>query len=173
MLAKAERQRYARPMSECFVDGPVGRLALQAEGDKLVGVRWAGGSERARNERARNGRKPPPVLREAARQLERYFAGKLRRFDLPIETGGTEHQKRVWAMMQEIPWGETATYGGIAAALGSGPRAVGTACGRNPIVIVVPCHRVLGSGGSAGGYSGGRGLATKRDLLAIEGYTLG
>jgi methylated-DNA-[protein]-cysteine S-methyltransferase len=160
-------------MSECFVDGPVGRLALEARGDRLVGVRWAGPKERAKGGRDGEARtRRDPVLREASRQLERYFAGKLRKFDVPIDTGGTEHQKRVWSAMQDIPWGEVATYGGIAAALGSGPRAVGTACGRNPIVIIVPCHRVLGSGGSAGGYSGGRGLATKRDLLAIEGVKL-
>jgi methylated-DNA-[protein]-cysteine S-methyltransferase len=91
---------------------------------------------------------------------------------LPLAARGTDYQKRVWAMMREIPFGETATYGGMAMALGSGPRAVGMACGRNPIPIIVPCHRVLGAGGKEGGFSGGRGLPTKRQLLAIEGVVL-
>jgi methylated-DNA-[protein]-cysteine S-methyltransferase len=75
-------------------------------------------------------------------------------------------------MMSDIPYGETATYGGMAMALGSGPRAVGMACGRNPLPIIVPCHRVLASGGREGGYSGGRGLPTKHKLLALEGVVL-
>ena len=75
-------------------------------------------------------------------------------------------------MMRDIPYGETASYGGMTMALGSGPRGVGMACGRNPLPIVVPCHRVLGSGGSEGGYSGGQGLKTKHKLLALEGVVL-
>jgi methylated-DNA-[protein]-cysteine S-methyltransferase len=169
MLAKPQRGRYARAMSLCYVETPIGRLALEADGDRLVGTWWASPGERASKA---NRAKPGPVLREAARQVHRYFRGKLRRFDLPLEMRGSDHQRRVWKMMQDIPWGGTATYGGIAAALGSGPRAVGTACGRNPIPVIVPCHRVLGSGGSIGGYSGGRVLATKRDLLALEGVVV-
>ena len=152
-------------MAICFIDSPVGRLALEAEGDALSAVRWTTAAETAV-------RKPSPILKETARQLERYFAGKLKRFDVPLASHGTEFQQRVWAMMRDIPYGETATYGGMAMALGSGPRAVGMACGRNPLPIVVPCHRVLGSGGSEGGYSGGRGLPTKRQLLALEGVVL-
>jgi methylated-DNA-[protein]-cysteine S-methyltransferase len=153
-------------MAVRYVDSPVGRLALQANDGHLTGVRWASPGERSRD------RTPSAVLDEAARQLERYFARKLKRFDLPIEPHGTDFQKRVWAMMRAIPYGETATYGGMAMALGSGPRAVGMACGRNPIPIIVPCHRVLGSGGKEGGYSGGQGLPTKHKLLAIEGVVL-
>lgn len=149
----------------CYVESPVGRLALEAEGETLTGVRWAGDSETGRD-------RPSPVLKEASRQLERYFARKLRMFDLPLADHGTDFQKSVWRMMREIPYGETATYGGMAMALGSGPRAVGMACGRNPIPIIVPCHRVLGSGGKEGGFSGGRGLPTKRQLLALEGVVL-
>jgi methylated-DNA-[protein]-cysteine S-methyltransferase len=108
-------------------------------------------------------------LSAAARQLDRYFAGKLKRFDLKLRPSGTPFQKSVWKTMRSIPFGQTGTYGGIAMALGSGPRAVGMACGRNPIVIVTPCHRVLASGGAIGGYSGGQGLPTKRKLLALEG----
>ncbi len=109
------------------------------------------------------------MLTEAARQLDRYFARKLERFDLPLAQRGTDFQKRVWAAMRDIPYGETATYGGMAMALGSGPRPVGMACARNPIPIIVPCHRVLGSGGKEGGFSGGKGLPTKRQLLATRG----
>jgi methylated-DNA-[protein]-cysteine S-methyltransferase len=149
-----------------YVESPVGRLALQADDDYLTAVHWASPGERSRD------RTRSAVLDEAVRQLDRYFAGRLKRFDLPLGAHGTAFQKRVRAMMRAIPYGETATYGGMAMALGSGPRAVGMACGRNPIPIIVPCHRVLGSGGKEGGYSGGRGLPTKRQLLALEGVAL-
>jgi methylated-DNA-[protein]-cysteine S-methyltransferase len=157
-------------MAICYMESPVGRLALEAEGDALSCVRWVAPRERV-GERARRGQ-IPPILKQARRQLERYFAGRLETFDLKLAARGTDFQKRVWKMMSEIPYGETATYGGMAMALGSGPRAVGMACGRNPLPIVVPCHRVLGSGGSEGGYSGGQGLPTKHKLLALEGVTL-
>ncbi|WP_422009397.1 methylated-DNA--[protein]-cysteine S-methyltransferase [Reyranella sp.] len=148
-----------------YVDSPVGRLAIEADHDAVTSVRWSNG-ESAHDEPM------TPVLEEALRQLDRYFAGKLKRFDLPLAARGTAFQKSVWNMMSEIPFGGTATYGGMAMALGSGPRAVGMACGRNPIPIIVPCHRVLGSGGKEGGFSGGRGLPTKRQLLALEGVVL-
>ncbi len=153
-------------MAICYIESPVGRLALEADGDALSVVRWASPGERARVA------KVPAVLREAERQLKRYFAGRLKVFDLKLATRGTDFQKRVWKMMSDIPYGETATYGGMAMALGSGPRPVGMACARNPLPIIVPCHRVLGSGGSEGGYSGGQGLPTKHKLLALEGVTL-
>ncbi len=150
----------------CYVASPVGRLALEADGDTLCGVRWASPDERSRAE------KTTPILKEAAHQLDRYFGRKLKRFDLKISDQGTPFQKSVWAMMRDIPYGETATYGGMAMALGSGPRAIGMACGRNPIPIITPCHRVLAAGGKEGGFSGGRGLPTKRQLLALEGVVL-
>jgi methylated-DNA-[protein]-cysteine S-methyltransferase len=165
MLANGERRRYACHMSIRYVDSPVGRLAIEADHDAVTSVRWSNG-ESAHDEPM------TPVLEEALRQLDRYFAGKLKRFDLPLAARGTAFQKSVWNMMSEIPFGGTATYGGMAMALGSGPRAVGMACGRNPIPIIVPCHRVLGSGGKEGGFSGGRGLPTKRQLLALEGVVL-
>ena len=154
-----------------YFDSPLGRLALEAEGDTLIGihwagVRWAGAGERSRLE-GRNA-----VLGEAARQLERYFSGKLKRFELRIGPRGTPFQQSVWRTMRSIPFGKTGTYGGVAMVLGSGPRAVGMACGANPIVIVTPCHRVLASGGAIGGYSGGQGLTTKRKLLALEGVVV-
>jgi methylated-DNA-[protein]-cysteine S-methyltransferase len=152
-------------MSICYIDSPVGRLALEAEGDTLTAVRWASADERSRDKAA-------PVLKQTARQLERYFKGKLKRFDLKISPHGTDYQKRVWATMRKIPFGKVATYGGIAMALGSGPRAVGMACGANPMVIITPCHRVVASGGAIGGYGGIQGLKIKRKLLAIEGVVL-
>jgi len=166
MLANAGVRRYACNMAICYVDTPVGRLAVEADHDAVTGVRWASTGEHTRD------RSTTPILKEATRQLDRYFGRRLRRFDLPLAARGTDFQKRVWTTMRDIPYGETATYGGMAAALGSGPRAVGMACGRNPIPIIVPCHRVLGSGGKEGGFSGGRGLPTKRQLLALEGVVL-
>lgn len=153
-------------MSICYVTSPVGRLAIEADQDALTGLRWASDGEQARDQGMN------PVLEEATRQLERYFARKLKRFELPLAARGTDFQKSVWKMMSEIPYGETATYGGMAMALSSGPRAIGMACGRNPLPIIVPCHRVLGSGGKEGGFSGGQGLPTKRKLLALEGVVL-
>ncbi|HZP98639.1 MAG TPA: methylated-DNA--[protein]-cysteine S-methyltransferase [Reyranella sp.] len=149
-----------------YFDSPIGRLALEAEGDALIGVRWASANERSRDEGS------SAVLREATRQLDRYFKGRLKRFDLRLEPHGTAFQQNVWKAMRAIPFGRVATYGGIAMKLGSGPRAVGMACGANPLVIVTPCHRVLASGGAIGGYSGGEGLPTKRKLLALEGVVV-
>lgn len=166
MLANDAARRYASRMSICYVASPVGRLAIEADRDAVTSLRWAGADEPAHDQSS------TALLQEAVRQLDRYFACKLRRFDLPLAARGTDFQKRVWKMMSEIPYGETMTYGGMAAALGSGPRAVGMACGRNPIPIIVPCHRVTGSGRSEGGFSGGQGLPTKRRLLALEGVLL-
>jgi methylated-DNA-[protein]-cysteine S-methyltransferase len=110
-----------------------------------------------------------PLLAEAKRQLDLYFDGELKDFDLPISPMGTKHQEKVWRAMQAIPYGETTTYGTMAKKIGSASQAVGTACGRNPIPILVPCHRVLGAGNKLGGYSGDGGLYTKRALLVLEG----
>ena len=112
----------------------------------------------------------PPVLKETATQLEEYFAGERTEFDVPMELDGTEFQRGVWAELARIPYGETISYGELARRVGrpKGPRAVGQANGRNPIPIIVPCHRVLASNG-IGGYGGG--LPMKRTLLAVEGVT--
>ena len=123
-----------------------------------MAIRWA-------DETTGNGN---PLLSEAARQLDAYFAGKLADFDLKLRPAGSNFETRVWAAMQDIPYGETRCYGDLAATTGSAPRAVGRACGKNPIPIVIPCHRVLGKGW-LGGYSGSGGLRTKQALLALEG----
>jgi methylated-DNA-[protein]-cysteine S-methyltransferase len=110
-----------------------------------------------------------PLLMEAARQLRAYFAGQLREFQLPLDTQGTDFQKRVWGQVATIPYGETRSYLQIAVAIGSpmGVRAVGAANGANPVPIVVPCHRVIGAHGKLVGYGGGLGM--KKRLLELEG----
>jgi methylated-DNA-[protein]-cysteine S-methyltransferase len=108
------------------------------------------------------------LLREAERQLRLYFAGELRRFDLPLDIAGTGFQKRVWRALETIPYGETRSYREIAETIGAprAVRAVGAANGSNPLPIVIPCHRVIGSGGKLVGYGGG--LALKKRLLDLE-----
>jgi methylated-DNA-[protein]-cysteine S-methyltransferase len=113
-------------------------------------------------------RKDPAPLQETIRQLRAYFAGKLEEFHLPLSLIGTEFQLRVWQMLQTIPYGETTSYGELARRLGNpnASRAVGLANGSNPIPIIIPCHRVIGSNGSLVGYGGG--LPNKKALLALE-----
>jgi methylated-DNA-[protein]-cysteine S-methyltransferase len=110
------------------------------------------------------------LLRDAIRQIREYFAGKRRRFNLPMAAAASPFQARVRQAIIGIPYGEAASYGGLAHILGSGPRAVGQACGRNELVLLVPCHRVIGAGGTLGGYGSASGLDRKRRLLAFEGY---
>jgi methylated-DNA-[protein]-cysteine S-methyltransferase len=112
--------------------------------------------------------RPSPLLAAAARQLDEYFAGRLRSFELPLAPKGSSFQKRVWDEMCRIPYGATARYGDLARALGTAAQPIGQACGANPIPIVIPCHRVVAAGG-LGGFSGGAGLTSKRFLLRHEG----
>lgn len=142
-------------------DSPVGRLVMTESGEAIVAIGW---DDSPAGEAT-------PLLAEARRQIKAYFAGDLRRFDLPLNPRGSAHERQVWAAMQQIPYGETRSYSDLARDIGSGPRAVGNACGRNPIPIVIPCHRVLAKHG-IGGYSGGEGLPTKRRLLALEAAAL-
>lgn len=109
-----------------------------------------------------------PLLGRAIDQLRRYFAGELREFDMPLDMQGTAFQKRVWDALLKIPYGETRSYGHVANTIGApkAVRAVGAANGRNPVPIIVPCHRVIGAGGSLTGYGGG--LPLKRFLLDLE-----
>jgi len=143
-------------------DSPVGPLTVSERDGAIIELDW-------RHEAIGDAN---PLLTEAQRQLDAYFAGELTSFDLPVAPFGTPHQQRVWRAMQDIPHGGCQSYGEISTAIGSSPRAVGTACGRNPIPIIIPCHRVLAAGGKIGGYSGGRGTATKRYLLSLEGVEL-
>ncbi len=149
--------------SALTIESPVGPLALRAEGDRITALDWV--DTLVDDDDAH-------VLTEAASQLRAYFDGRLTEFDLPLAPAGTEHQKAVWSAMLRIPYGGLRTYGEIAEDLSSSARAVGTACGKNPIPIIVPCHRVIASGGRMGGYSGRGGLETKRALLMLEGAVL-
>ncbi|MFL5870805.1 MAG: methylated-DNA--[protein]-cysteine S-methyltransferase [Solirubrobacterales bacterium] len=148
------------------VASPVGDLLLVGDGSALTGLHMQEGPGR---------REPPGERRPAARpfaaareQLAEYFAGRRTRFDLPLAAAGTPFQRRVWAALEQIPFGETAAYGELATRLGApaAARAVGAANGRNPISIVVPCHRLVGRGGALTGYGGG--IERKRFLLALE-----
>lgn len=144
-------------LSSIAIDSPTGRLTVTASIDVIVGVAW---SDSAQGE-------PNGLLVEARRQLEAYFERRLTAFDLPLLVEGSSFDKRVWAAMRQIPHGQTRSYGELAMEIGSGPRAIGGACGRNRIPIIIPCHRVLGRNG-LGGFSGGAGLPTKRQLLELE-----
>jgi methylated-DNA-[protein]-cysteine S-methyltransferase len=144
-------------------------LTLVARGECLAAVLW----EEERENRVRLGEvyrdDQCPVLRETARQLGEYFAGKRQRFELALDFAGTEFQRQVWAALLAIPFGETRSYSDIARQIGNpdAVRAVGAANGRNPISIIAPCHRVIGASGSLTGFAGG--LAAKQYLLALEG----
>ena len=156
------------PLSYTNMPSPVGALTLVASDAGLVAVLWAQDDV----DRVRLGEMIEddghPVLVAAAAQLEEYFAGTRTAFDLPLDMRGTEFQKRVWAALLTIPFGETRSYGEIARAIGhpSASRAVGAANGRNPISIVAPCHRVIGANGSLTGFAGG--IEAKRLLLGLE-----
>ncbi|HIF09848.1 MAG TPA: methylated-DNA--[protein]-cysteine S-methyltransferase [Sneathiellales bacterium] len=145
-------------MPQLSLRSPIGDLSVSEEAGVIVALDWGWGSQQ----------QATPLLRAAKRQLDCYFDGTPMTFDLPLAPQGTAFQVRVWEAMTVIPYGRTQTYGEIARDLNSGPRPVGTACGRNPIPIIIPCHRVLAAGGALGGYSGDGGLDTKFALLRLE-----
>lgn len=146
------------------LDTPVGRLRAVSDADALVRITWIPALDRLDA-----GMKADAVSRETVRQLDAYFRGGLTCFDLPIRfLGGSEFERSVWEAMRDIPYGETWTYGMLADRVGGVARAVGGACGRNPIPVVVPCHRVVGASGRLVGFSGGEGVESKRLLLDME-----
>lgn len=155
-----------------LIDSPVGELRLVAEDGAITAIDFMPADyakDRPRGERADD----DPLLLECARQLGEYFAGDRVTFDLPLAPAGTEFQGRVWEQLQQIEYGTTCSYGQIAGRLsltGHGARAVGLANGRNPIPIVIPCHRVVGADGSLTGYAGG--LDRKTKLLGLESGAL-
>lgn len=151
------------------VDSPYGPLTLVATDGVLAGLYMAG--QRHRPPEETFGEPDPGPFRPVVEQLDAYFAGELRAFDLPMHLAGTPFQRSVWAELTRIPYGETRSYGELAGLLGnsSASRAVGLANGRNPIGIIVPCHRVIGASGSLTGYGGG--LDRKQRLLAFENGT--
>jgi methylated-DNA-[protein]-cysteine S-methyltransferase len=152
-----------------FVDSPIGTLTLFADGRSLTGLYMGAPSKMP--VRSEGWCENPGVepLQEAARQLHEYFTGKRKRFELPLDLHGTDFQKRVWKTLTEIPFGETWSYGQLARHIDNptGSRAVGLANGKNPIAVIVPCHRVIGADGSLTGFGGG--LPRKQWLLTHEG----
>jgi methylated-DNA-[protein]-cysteine S-methyltransferase len=151
------------------MDSPVGKLRLVASDKGLAGVWWADRNRPARHARGDVENPRHPVLVEAKRQLREYFAGRRQAFDLTLDFVGTPFQRSVWNALLTIPFGETRSYGQIARQVGrpSAFRAVGAANGQNPVAIVAPCHRVIGSTGSLTGFGGG--LDAKEQLLRLEG----
>jgi methylated-DNA-[protein]-cysteine S-methyltransferase len=151
-----------------FMESPVGRLKLVASERGLVAILWENDGPRrvVLGDLREDDRQP--ILVETERQLKEYFAGKRQEFSLPLDMNGTPFQKSVWEALLAIPFGETRSYGQLARQLGrpSAMRAVGAANGRNPLSIVVPCHRVIGSSGKLIGFAGG--LETKAQLLKME-----
>lgn len=149
-------------MPQLSMHSPLGDLAISEDDGAVVAIDWGWGRDNTKT----------PLLTEAKRQLEAYFDGKLKDFDLPLRAPGSAFQQRVWRAMAKIPYGVMLSYGDLAKKIGSAPRAIGGACGSNPIPIIVPCHRVVGAGNRLHGYSGAGGLDTKMALLKLEGALL-
>ena len=150
-------------MATTVIGSPVGPLRLQADDDGLTGIWFMSDAEPDVGDLGTD-----TVLRAAAEQLAEYFAGRRTRFELPLAAAGTPFQRAVWDALREIPYGQTWSYADVAQHIGSprAVRAVGAANGRNPLPIVVPCHRVVGANGTLTGYGGG--LENKRILLDLE-----
>jgi len=144
-------------MASLSLHSPVGDLTIHAEDEAIVALEWGWGSAAA----------PSPLLTRAKAALEDYFDGKPLADDLPLAPAGTPYRQRVWAALRAIPAGQTRSYLEIARIAGGSPRSVGGANAANPIPIFIPCHRVTGTA-DFGGYSGGEGLTTKRQLLAFD-----
>lgn len=145
-------------MPSLTIQSPVGALTMTQEGPHLIALSWTNLTESD----------DTPLLREARSQLSAFFTGRLTKLDLPLAPAGTGFDRRVWEALSLIPFGETRTYADLAGSLGTMPRAIGGACARNPLPIIIPCHRVMAKDGSLGGYSGGAGTATKKYLLDFE-----
>lgn len=149
-------------MPQLSLHSPVGDLTISEEDGRIVSLDWGWGMTQEKT----------PLLEKAKSQLEGYFDGKLKKFELPLHPVGTEFQRHVYTEMRRIVYGSTKTYGDLAFLTNSHARAVGQACGSNPIPILIPCHRVLGKGENLTGYSGGGGVETKSALLRLEGAIL-
>lgn len=156
-------------MATCDYESPLGRMLLAADDGGLTGAWFYGQRYFARglDDAEKNVEAEAPALTAASRWLDAYFAGERPGVtDVSLAPRGTAFQRRVWSALLAIPYGETRTYGELAAELRSSPRAIGTAVGRNPISVIIPCHRVVGADGSLTGYAGG--LDRKRALLELE-----
>ncbi|MEH6588521.1 MAG: methylated-DNA--[protein]-cysteine S-methyltransferase [Halioglobus sp.] len=152
-------------MNYQYLESPVGRLRLVSNGEQLTAIEF----ENLQTEEAGGEECNDPALKACSDQLDEYFAGKRKNFELPLAPAGTEFQQNVWKALKAIPYGELRSYRDIAESLQNpkAVRAVGAANGKNPLPIVVPCHRVIGSDGSLTGFAGG--LEAKRVLLRLEG----
>lgn len=146
-------------MPQLSMHTPVGEVTLTEEDGAIVAVDWGRGRDQAMT----------PLLARAREQLNEYFDGTRRAFHLPLRPSGSQFQHAVWNAMLRIPFGETRTYGELAKEVDGPARAVGGACGANPIPIIIPCHRVLAAN-HMGGYSGQGGVETKKALLKLEGW---
>ncbi len=146
-------------MQELSVHSPLGPLTVVEQDGAIVALEW--GWSRESEETG--------LLCLAREQLGEYFAGTRSVFDLPLKPSGTPFQRSVWSRLCDIRYGGTESYGSVARSIGTAARAIGGACARNPIPILIPCHRVLGSNGAVGGYSGGEGIESKHYLLQLEG----
>jgi methylated-DNA-[protein]-cysteine S-methyltransferase len=154
------------PASYAYMESPVGTLLLVIGDQGLRKISFAKNGERGRPNS--DWKENPTALAETVRELRAYFAGELKEFDLPLVPQGTTFQQQVWSELCKIPYGETISYGTLACRIGNpkASRAVGLANGSNPIPIIIPCHRVIGSNGKLTGYGGG--LPIKEKLLALE-----
>jgi methylated-DNA-[protein]-cysteine S-methyltransferase len=150
------------PAPQLSLHTPVGDITLSEDGGALVSVDW-GWAE---------GQRETALLKRARKQLQDYFDGNRQDFDLPLNPHGTDLQKKIWAGMCAIPYGTTLAYGELGKQVGTIARVVGNACGRNPLPILIPCHRVLAAHGKLGFYSGEGGVDTKVALLRLEGTLL-
>lgn len=150
-------------------DSPLGEIAIFIENNKIVEVHLEGDRDFSAVTDGWTRDPDAPLLRQARKQFAEYFAGMRKEFDLPLAMHGTDFQRRVWAALTRIPSGQARTYQDVANEIGEplAVRAVGAAIGRNPICIIVPCHRVVSSSGSLGGYRSG--IERKQQLLALEG----
>ncbi len=155
---KAISAYICRTVPSLSLHTPLGPLTVSQEAGAIVALDWGWGRDQT----------PSPILLQASEQLHAYFDGSLRVFDLPLAPPGSPYRQRVWAALRDIGFGQTCSYADLARAAGGSPRSIGGANGANPIPIIIPCHRVVGSSG-LGGYSGGEGLQTKSWLLAHEG----
>ncbi len=160
-------KRQDQPLLFQDMESPIGRLRLIASAEVLVGIWFEQGRDAGRNDDTLV-EGSSPVIEKARTQLEEYFRGERRDFDLPLAPRGTEFQQRVWQRLLKIQYGTTTTYGALAGELGNpnASRAVGLANGSNPIPIVIPCHRVIGANGALTGFGGG--LPIKSALLDLE-----
>lgn len=151
-----------------YMDSPVGTLKLVAHDQALVAVMWDNEDHKRVRLAALLENTQHPMLLKAKQQLQQYFAGQRQQFDLPLDFQGTDFQQQVWQALLTIPYGETRSYKDIALQVGNekAVRAVGAANGKNPISIIAPCHRVIGSGGALVGFAGG--LDKKQILLNLE-----